>query len=384
MTIRIGPGLTIAIVTERVSIFDVVIGVALSAFGVYLVSGAVSNNTRHAGAAAAGIVLLMTLPVVWRRRSPVAVAGALAAGAVLNPLLIGPMVRCGPALPALLLCAYSVGRRAVRLSWAATTLALACLVLSAGVQSFTDPNLDGGVLVALTPMIVGLYWVGRLIKSRTELAADLEERNEQLRRQRERRADLAVQADRARIAEGLDVTLRAQITEMGAAAESGRHALAEEQSAEAAQSAFGVIQQRGRETLTHMRRVVGALIEPEPIGPQPSLGQLDRLLERAGRADVHLHVTGQPRALPAGVELSLYRALEHLLDAYGEVPGSRVDVNVDFATEALALTVRGPAPDATGLRAALAAAQARVDLHQGSLSSDCLAGRWEATARLPV
>jgi hypothetical protein len=133
-----------------------------------------------------------------------------------------------------------------------------------------------------------------------------------------------------------------------------------------------------------MRRVVGALIEPEPIGPQPSLGQLDRLLERAGRADVHLHVTGQPRALPAGVELSLYRALEHLLDAYGEVPGSRVDVNVDFATEALALTVRGPAPDATGLRAALAAAQARVDLHQGSLSSDCLAGRWEATARLPV
>jgi signal transduction histidine kinase len=384
MTIRIGPGLTIAIVTERVSVFDVVIGVVLSVYGVYLVSGAVSNNTRHSGAAASVLVLLMTLPVVWRRRAPVAVAATLAAGAVLNPLLIGPMVRCGPALPALLLCAYSVGRRPVRLTWAATTVALACLVLSAGVQTFTDPNLDSGVLVVMAPMIIGLYWVGRLIRSRTELAVDLEQRNEQLRRQRERRADLAVRADRARIAEGLDASLRAQITAMGAAAESGRHALAEEQSTEAAQTAFGVIQQRGRETLTHMRGVVGSLLEPEPAGPQPSLSQLDRLLERAGPADVHLHVTGQPRALPAGIELSLYRALEHLLDAYGAVPGSRVDVNVDFATEALALTVRGPAPEAIGLRAALAAAQARGDIHHGSLSSDCLAGRWEATARLPV
>jgi len=50
----------------------------------------------------------------------------------------------------------------------------------------------------------------------------------------------------------------------------------------------------------------------------------------------------------------------------------------------LALTVRGPAPDPVGLQAALAAARARIDLHQGFLSSVCPDGRWEATARLPV
>lgn len=368
---------------RTVSVLDVAVGVALSAFGVVLVSGAVSGNTKHSGAAASVMVLLMTLPVVWRRSAPVAVAAVLAAGAILNPLLIGDMIRCGPSLPALLLCAYSAGRKTDRLSWVATGLALACLLLSATVQSLTDPNLDGAVMVAMTPMILGLYLAGSLVRTRTDLAAELEQRNEQLRQQRARRADLAVQADRARIAEGLDATLKAQITEMEVAAESGRQALDEDQSTNSALAAFGVIQRRGRQTLTNMRQVVGTLLDPDPVEPQPSLSQLDRLLKRAGSADVHLHVSSQPRPLPAGVELTVYRTLEHLLDAYADVPGLRVDVDVDFAAEALSLTVRGPVPDAVDLQAALAAAQARIAVHHGSLTSDCLAGQWEATARLP-
>jgi hypothetical protein len=239
-------------------------------------------------------------------------------------------------------------------------------------------------MVAMTPMIVGLYAVGRLVESRTLLAADLEQRNEQLRQQRQRRAELAVEADRARIAEGLDTNLNAQITEIGVATQIGRQALADEKSAEAAKEAFGVIQRRGQETLAHMRHVVGTLLEVHLSQPQPSLSQLDRLLERAGPADVHLHVTGQPLVLPAGVELSAYRTLEHLLDAYGDEAGSRIDINVDFAAEALELTVQGPLPDAVGLQAALAAAQARVSVHHGSRSSTHSGGLWEATARLPI
>jgi hypothetical protein len=328
------------------------------------------------------MVLLMTLPVVWRRRAPVAVAVVLAAGAVLNPLIIGDMVRCGPSLPALLLCAYSVGRKPV--SVAATGLALASLLLSASVQCVTDPNLQGSVMVALTPLILGLYWAGRLVRSRTGLAAELEQRNELLRLQRARRADLAVQADRARIADGLDANLNTQITEMEVAAQRGRAALEQEQSAQSAVAAFGVIQDRGREALTHMRKVVGTLLEPDPIEPQPSLSQLDGLLARAGSADVRLHISSRPRTLPAGVELSAYRTLEHLLAAYSDAPGSRIDVDVDFDSEALALTLRGPVPDPADLQSALAAAQARLSMHHGSLTSDCLAGQWEATARLPL
>ena len=367
---------------KTVSALDIAVGLALAAFGVFLVSGADSDNTKHAGAAAAVLVLFMTLPVIWRRRAPVAVAAVLAAGAVLNPLVIGDMIRCGPSLPALLLCAYSVGRKPVRLGWPATSLALACLLLSATVQCLTDPNLQAVVMVALAPMILGLYVAGRLVRSRISMASELEERNEQLRQQRSLRADLAVQADRARIAAGIDTGLNAHITEMEVAAESGRRSLGEK-SSEAAVEAFGVIQKRGRETLTRMRDVVGNLLESDPIEPQPSLSQLDRLLATSGSTDIHLHIGGRPRPLPAGVELSVYRTLEHLLDAYEDVPGSRIDVEVDFATEALSMTVRGPAPNAVELQSALAAAEARVSVHHGSLTSDCMAGQWEATARVP-
>jgi signal transduction histidine kinase len=346
------------------------------------VSGAVHGNSKHSGAAASAMVLLMTLPVIWRRRAPVVVAAVLAAGAVLNPLVIGDMIRCGPSLPALLLCAYSVGRKPERLAWTATSIAIACLLLSGVVQSLTDPNLDAGVIVVMTPMIIGLYAAGRMIRSRTGLAAELEQQNEQLRQQRARRADLAVQADRARIAEGLDAGLNAQISEMEVAAVWGREAL-DKESAPSAVAAFGVIQQRGRETLTRMRQVVGTLLEPDAIEPQPSLSQLDGLLQRSGTADIHLHVSGQPRPLPAGVELSAYRTLEHLLDAFADEPTSRIDVDVDFTAETLELTIRGPAPGTVDVQAALAAAEARISLHHGSLTSDCLAGRWEATARLP-
>ena len=133
-----------------------------------------------------------------------------------------------------------------------------------------------------------------------------------------------------------------------------------------------------------MRQVVGTLLEHEQLRPQPSLSQLNRLLEHAGPADIHFHSSGRPRSLPAGVELTIYRTLEHLLDAFSGAPGSPVDVNVDFADEVLSLTVRGPTPAAMDLQAALTAAQARIEVHHGFLASDCLAGRWEATARLPL
>jgi signal transduction histidine kinase len=366
---------------------DLAVGILLSVFGVYLVSGLDHDNTRHAGVAAAAMVLLMTLPVAWRRRAPVAVSAVLAAGAVLNPVVIGRMIRCGPALPALLLCAYSVGRHPSGLRWFAAASALGFLLLSAVVQCFTDPNLEGVVLIVLVPMILGLYGVGRLVRSRTELADQLEVRNEQLRLQRARRAELAVEADRARIAEGLDAGLNAQIVEMQAAATSGLHALAEDGVAShEAQQAFVSIQQQGRETLGNMRRVVGTLLQSDTPSksPQPSLSQLDGLLASGGAADIRLHVTGVPKTLPSGLELSAYRTLEHLLDAYGDTPGQRIDVNVDFATEALSLRVSGPVPATIDQQAAIASAQARLDVHHGSLSSDCRGDTWQALVTLPL
>ena len=355
---------------------DWVVALALSAYAVFLVSGAQKDNTRHAGAAAAIVVLAMTLPVAWRRPAPIAVAIVLGIGGIANYLIIGPMIRCGPALPALLLGATpSVASRPGSIR-GRTALGIGFLLLSATTQCLTDPRLQPGVMVVMGPMIIGLFFVGLLVQSRNRMVVDLEQRNAELVHHRRRRAELAVEADRVRIAEGLDSALNAQIDEIGATAASGRAALMGQHSPEEAVRAFASIQQRGRDTLRHMRQVVGTLLDKQPPNPQPSLGQLDRLLERAGPATVHLHVTGQPRSLSPGVEVSAYRALEHLLDAYGKDVDRRIDIEVDFAAEALSLTVRGPELPSSEINSTLASIRARVEFLRGSLDSACPDGMW--------
>jgi hypothetical protein len=373
---------------KRVSKVDVAIGVALSSIAVYLVGGGDANNARHAGAAAAVMVLLMTLPVIWRRRAPVLVAAALAAGAILNVAVIGDMVRCAAGLPALLLCAYAIGRYPARPRWAAAFIGLSFLLVSAGVQGFTDPELSaspqGTGLTESALVLLFFFGAGSVIESRARLGRELDRRNDQLRRQRERRAELAVAADRAQIADGLQSQLQTDIGEMRRTAVTARGVLTEGGSLQAAAVAFQAIHWRGRETLTQMRRVVGTLLENLPPEPQPSLSQLDGLLEQAGPADVRLHVRGQPRVLPPGIEGSAYRALESLLAAFGTNAGQRIDVNVDFAAEALILTVHGAAQEPAAIESALASVRARVDLHQGSMTSGSPDGRWMASVTLPL
>jgi hypothetical protein len=224
-------------------LIDVMSAVGLSVFGIFLMSGLDRGNTRHAGALAATLVLLMTLPVAWRRQAPVTVAAVLAGGAVVNLLIVGRMIRCGPALPALLLSAYAIGRYQDRIGRLATIGGLGCLLGSATVQCLTDPNLQADVMVALVPMILGLYGVGRLVESRTRLTTELQRRNDELGRQRARRAELAVEADRERIAQGLGAGLGAEIVQMGAAAAAGRRALQEPAAMTVASDAFASIQQ---------------------------------------------------------------------------------------------------------------------------------------------
>jgi hypothetical protein len=373
---------------KRVSKLDAAIGLALSALAVFQVGGGDANNARHAGAAAAVLVLLMTAPVIWRRRAPVWASAVLAIGAIVNVAVIGDMVRCAAALPALLVCAYALGRYPVQPRWAAAGAGLAFLLVSAGVQGFTDPELSRSPhltgLAESALVLLFFFAAGSVIESRTRLGRELDRRNDQLRRQRERRAELAVAADRAQIADGLQSRLQTDIGDMRRAAVTARGVLSEGGSHQAAAAAFQAIHWRGRETLTQMRRVVGTLLENLPPEPQPSLSQLDGLLEQAGAADVRLHVSGRPRVLPAGIEASAYRTVESLLDAFGSNAGQRIDVNVDFAAESLIITVHGAATEPAVLQSALASVRARVDLLKGSMTSTGPDSRCVATVTLPL
>ncbi len=141
------------------------------------------------------------------------------------------------------------------------------------------------------------------------------------------------------------------------------------------------IENESRHTLEDMRELVGVLREDSsdaPTSPQPTLTHLEALLVRAKGADARLVVEGSPRVLPAGVELSAYRVVEHLLAALDDAPD--VEVKIRFSDAALELAVSGPARRRS--KAAIDRARERVQLHRGTLEATTHDGRAEAVASL--
>ena len=359
---------------------DVAFAVVLSLVGAASISG-LTDSSDHGGVAASLAVLLMTAPVVFARREPVLAAAMLAAGAGLNWGLFDHLVRCGVALPAVFYVGFVVGSRCAR--WRATVAGVALLAVNLVCQAYSDPQLGGpSILVDVVPITVGFMIAGRVFRSRTAAVVRLRVRTAELREQREENARLAVAADQVRIAGHLDGFLHDRVGRIAAAAAAGRATLPSEP--DRADEVFVAIQETGRETLTHMRGLVADLKDQAPTHPQPVLAQLDRLLGQATQADARLQVTGDPRLLPPGLELSGYRIVEHLLVALENEPTARIDVAVAFAPDALELTVAGPSARHGDIRPALAAAAERAAMHGGTLRTQTSDGRRTTVVLLPL
>ena len=259
------------------SVLDIAVALILSAGLAAGIVGALPFSTDHGSAAAAAGALLMTLPLAWRRRAPLATAAVLAAGALLNGLIFGPMVRCGAALPAVYMVAFTVGTIRDRARSAAGLALCAAAVVAEGLY---DPQIEAQglpfVLVAAGRVLRGRL----LVRARTRTAEALRQRSAELRDQREQTARLAVLADRAKMSADLEGALHAQIGGIAAAAAAGLGALAAEDDGPAAatgdaaaRQALASIEHDGRAVLDHLREVLGALREPAPSEPQPTLAQ---------------------------------------------------------------------------------------------------------------
>ncbi len=375
-------------------VLDLAAAVILSGYAVALVSGVIHTSHPHGGGAASVAVLAMILPVAWRRPAPLAAAAVMGAAALLNGLVFGPMVRCGAFLPAIFLVAYAAGVRRDRAASAAGLLLCAAAVVAEGLY---DQQIEGQGLVFVLPVLAAFFASGRLVRSRTQAAAALRESSAELRRQRAETARLAVLADRARVTADLEQSLHAQLGALASTAADGLGVLAGTAAdglgvlagdpagdQAAARQALASIERDSRAVLGHLREVLSTLQERAPSEPQPTLARLSELLARAITADARLTVDGHPRTLPAGLELSGYRIVEHLLLALADAPEAAVDVRLSFTPDALELHVSGPPAANVDLRAVLAAARERAGLHGGTVDSRLADGVCYATARLPL
>ena len=366
--------------TRNVNRADALIALVLSVFAILLTSGVTHTGHPHGGFWASLAVLTMTVPVLWRRRAPLAAAGTLAAGSLFNALVVGSMVRCGAALPALALVMFSLGLRCeLRKALAGALLGVIAVVSLA----HSDPNLTDSFSIPGSVLLLAMWGVGRLVRSREAMVGSLRERTRELSEQRELTAQLAVAAERTRVAAGVDDLLHERIGALAAEAARGHEAV--ETHPELARETLSTIEHEGRHTLAQMREIVGSLREDAPIEPQPGLADLDGLLERATTAAVHLHVEGKQRTLPAGLELSGYRIVEHLLSTLQDAPQARVDVRLSVEDDVLEITVTGPARADSNSQTALAGAREWVALHGGQLEAQApRAGHSQTVVRLPL
>ena len=341
-----------------------------------------ATNTHKVSLAAGLTGAAFTLPLLWRRRAPLSASLAFSLGVALNAVIAHQGVRCGAALPAAGVMLYSAGMRLDR------SPALAGLALVLGglvIEDLTDPRLDAATLIALLPLGAAAWLAGRIVRSRTAVAGELEEQTRELALQRERTAELAIEVERSRIAVNLKEVAHPRVDEIIDLARTGEAELTRDPGT--AVAAFGGIERRSRETLDEIRTLLGALRSDESAArhPQPTLDQLGGLVEDARRngITVQVDVEGHRRALPPSVELSAYRILQETLRSMGA--GADVHVRLSYRTDALELYVSGRPKASFEADASAVAARERAALHGGTLTVTSLGSDGQSFhARLPL
>lgn len=342
------------------------------------------------------LIVAQAVPLLFRRRWPLCVFVA-----VLVPNTVYYAVGFPPSGLdlALAISLYGVAlRRPRRVSLTACGVILGtCAALwSLGVGPYWS-NATVALFVYLLVFFSAAWAWGRYHRVKQQvrdaLVADLLARSEQQERDRAAERDRAVADERRRIARELHDSLAHQLSVMVVQAAAAGRVM--DHDTASTRQALRDIEDAGRRGLELMPGLVHALrtTEEDSLSPQPSLEELDELVERVRAAglEVTLVRSGEPVRLPPGVDLSAYRVLqEALTNCLKHAGGTRVDVSVVFDAEWLTLSVRDhggtPTVDTTrGVGHGLAGMEERVTMFGGRLEAGrCPDGGFAVTARLPV
>jgi hypothetical protein len=323
------------------------------------------------------VYALATIPVLWWRRNVIAVTGLALGVMVVHDLLFGWVTRCGSGLPLAFVLAYlgAVSLERTR-SWISLGLAsmLAAAVLVVDATTGLEP------IVLALPIVLIVFGIGRAVRHRTAMSTELRARTAELQLLRDERVSMELTSDRVRLSRELDGLLQERLGQLTTAADSGK-----DLDPESARALFESIESESRATLDGMRELVGLLRGGDvALAPSPTVAHLDALLARHIRADSRLTVTGDPRSLPATVELSAYRIVEHLVNALADQAESHIEVGVRFEENALEIRVNGPVDRSADIKAAVARAKERAKFLGGSLDVKVSRGHAHAVAQLPV
>jgi signal transduction histidine kinase len=210
------------------------------------------------------------------------------------------------------------------------------------------PLVRPGDAIPLLLLLAALV-VGQAMRKRGQAVAALDASQEAMAESiRER----TVMEERARIARELHDIVAHHLSVIAIESEAAR--LTSPELSAAAGGSLEAIASTAREALTETRRLLGVL-RTDAGGqaertPQPGLGELDLLIERARASGtpVRLIRKGHVARLPLSIDLAAYRILqEALTNARRHAAGAHVDVEVCYRERALELRVRDYGPGAS-------------------------------------
>lgn len=278
------------------------------------------------------LVLVLAVPLVLRRRYPLAVLTLVASATLAYDAFYPALVPLAAGIAVYTAAAHL--RRTISVPGSTVVAAAIAILLIA----------RHGYPATITTLLgFGLAWViGDNMQTRRIYWNTLEERAVRLEREREVEAERAVAEEQARIARELHDVLAHNVSVIVMHAAAGNDAF--DTRPQRAHEALQTIETIGRAALTDLRRLLGAIREGDAsYEPQPGLEQIDELLAgiRSSGLDVELQIEGKPHPLPAALELSAYRIIqEALTNTLKHAHASHVEVTLRYRARALDLEVR--------------------------------------------
>ncbi|MCX4626135.1 sensor histidine kinase [Streptomyces sp. NBC_01443] len=349
---------------------------------------------RDTDALAYALLAAVYLPLVLRRRFPVAVliSTALCTGCYFTLGYYHAVAVCGLALA--LYTVASLRERRVSARCAVGAL----LVLLWGTR-LAEPGIG--------PLSVGFVTVTTIVCWVTgDGARRLRELTRQLRREQEEKARRAVMEERIQIARELHDVIAHHVSVISV--QSGLAGYVFASDPPTARRALDTIGDSAHEALAEMRRMLLVLREDgrapaEQDPPRVSgLGRLDELVKRVAEAGVpvDVRITGTAYALPPGIDLCAYRVVqEALTNVIKHAPAAHTTVHVHYAHDEVSVRVKddgsGRTEARTGVHVSAAAPgsagqgligmRERATIYHGTVTAEpAPEGGFEVRLRVPV
>jgi signal transduction histidine kinase len=331
------------------------------------------------------LVAIACLVLAWRRRWPVTVL-AVSTAAVVGYTLLGYVN--GASLLAPVLALYAVATQvSIRRAAAYAVLTAAPLLAVTGARNpFGHPT--GGGFDLIPFLVAAALCAGIAVGNRRAYVASIHARAQQDARRR-------IDEERLRIARELHDVVAHTMATINVQAGAAAHVLPSRP--EAAAEALQSIKAASKQALQELRAILNVLRQADdadPTQPAPGLAQVRTLIDGASRAGLttSLTVTGDPRPLPAAVDLAAHRIVqESLTNAIRHAGPAAATVAVTYRPEELVVEVadtgRGkPADGSTaGTGHGLVGMRERATAVGGSLEAGpAVGGGFRVVARLPL